>query len=382
MSRVNARKRGKKWQYYYDTAKIDGKRQTKYGSGLYTTQREALAAGQADLEQYNNGGYALVDQDISLADFAKIFINDIKTRRTLATVTSYQAALNACIVKELGAYKLVNINRYMVNQLVNKLKIEGYAKRTMTFYICVGRKLFDCARDHKILFDNPFANVEAPDNSLVNEGRPHTAYTDSYVKELMEAYKGDQLKPVIMLGYYAGLRISEMCALTWDDIDFNTRVITVNKQMSHDEKAKKFYFDTPKYNSSRYVEMPPELTEYLKQYKQAQTKSKRYQLNRDSSITEGNDFSFIITNWHGNLVCKRYVITRIRNLKKKNYPGFTVHSLRHTHCTKLIDSGVKEQYVQKRLGHKSLKTTLDTYTHLTENRRKTEADKLDYIFKN
>ncbi|WP_044974805.1 tyrosine-type recombinase/integrase [Ruminococcus sp. HUN007] len=89
---------------------------------------------------------------------------------------------------------------------------------------------------------------------------------------------------------------------------------------------------------------------------------------------------FVVTNWHGKIICKRYVIKRVELLKKKGYPAFKPHDLRHTHCTKLIDSGINMQYVQQRLGHKSLKVTLDIYTHLTAARRKTEASKLDSAF--
>lgn len=378
---TGVRKRGNTWQYYFDKASIDGKRQTVYRSG-FKTQKEAEAARAEAIAAYNNGGFVPLNNDISFSDFAKVFINDLHDNRYSATtIRSYRAALNARLIKKLGGYKLTSINRSIVNQFVNELQTEGLAKKTIQFYLTAGKKLFDVAAQHKITNDNPFKNVSAPDNSLINKGRPHTAYTDDYVNQLFEAYKDDELEPAIMLGYYAGLRISEMCALTWDDINFDTRVITVNKQIVHDELTKTFYFAPPKWNSVRRVKIPIVLCNYLFTLKQQRNgKQHKYKLNPDKSISEGNDFSFVITNWHGKIVCKRYIITRIRNLRQKSYPTFKVHDLRHTHCTKLIDSGVDMKYVQKRLGHKSLKTTLDVYTHLTEERRKTEDEKLDNVF--
>ena len=377
---TGVRKRGNTYQYYFDKASIDGKRQIEYRSG-FKTPKEAAAARAEAIAKYNNGGFVPLNNDISFADFSKIFVSELSENRyTLATITSYKAALNACLIPELGGYKLININRSIVNQFVNKLHNRGLSKSTIRLYICVGSKCFEVAKQHKILADNPFKGVTAPDNSIVNRGRPHQAYSDDYVKQLLTAYSGDKLETVLMIGYYAGLRVSEICALTWNDVDFVNKQLTVNKQIEHDEKLKIFYFANPKYNSIRTIDIPSVLCDYLHNLKLTQQKQQKYTLNTDRSITEGNDFSFILTNWHGKIVCKRYVITRIRQLKQKGYPAFKPHDLRHTHCTKLIDSGINMQYVQHMLGHKSLKVTLDIYTHLTSSRRKTEASKLDSAF--
>ncbi len=371
------RKRGNTWQYYFDKASIDGKRQTVYQSGFKTAE-EAKAARAEAIAKYNNGGIIPLKKDISFADFAKVFIEDLQQDRlSLATKTSYTAALNACLIDELGGYKLININKSIVNQLVNRLQAKGLTKNTIKLYICVGSKCFEAAKQHKIAVDNPFKGVTAPDNSIVNKGRPHQAYSDDFVKQLFTAYKGDKLETVLMIGCYAGLRISEICALTWNDVDFANKQLTVNKQIEHDEKLKIFYFANPKYNSTRTIDIPSVLCDYLHNLKLTQQKQQKYKLNPDRSISEGDDFSFILTNWHGEIVCKRYVITRIRQLKKKGYPAFKPHDLRHTHCTQLIDNGVNMQYVQQRLGHKSLKVTLDIYTHLTALRKSKEAEKLD-----
>ena len=377
---TGVRKRGKYYGYYFDKVSINGKRQTVTQSGFKTAQDAAKARAVA-IAAYNNGGFIPIDNKISFADFSEVFIEDLtENRYSPLTVKNYQDVLNACLLKELGQYKLTSINKSIVNQLVNKLKAEGKTKNTITGYLIVGKRLFDIAKQHKITNDNPFEGIDAPDNSLVNKGRPHKAYIDEYVNQLLSAYKGDKLEPVIKIGYYAGLRISEICALTWDDIDFDNKIINVNKQMVHDEKKRVFFFKAPKWNSVRRVEMPQLLCDYLAQLKQATANNQRYKLNQDLTITEGDDFSFVITNCKGKIVCKRFIITRVRNLVKIGYPHFTVHDLRHTHCTFLIDHDVDKRYVQKRLGHKSLKTTLDIYTHLTEGRRKTEADKLDNIY--
>lgn len=377
---TGVRKRGNYWAYYFDKVSINGKRQTETKSGFKSPQEAANARAEA-IAAYNNGGFVPLNNSISFVDFSKVFIKYlIENRYSPLSVKSYQDVLNACLLKELGQYKLTSINRSIVNQLVNKLHSEGKTKTTIEHYLIVGKRMFDIAKQHKITTDNPFNDITAPDNSLVNKGRPHKAYTDEYVNQLLSAYKGDKLEPVIMIGNYCGLRISELCALTWNDIDFQNKIINVNKQMVHDEKKRVFYFKTPKWNSVRRVEMPQVLCDYLAELKQVTANNQRYKLTQDQTISEGDDFSFVITNCSGKIVCKRFIIKRVKISSEMGYPHFTVHDLRHTHCTYLIDHHVDNRYVQKRLGHKSLKTTLDIYTHLTEERRKTEADKLDDIY--
>lgn len=64
----------------------------------------------------------------------------------------------------------------------------------------------------------------------------------------------------------------------------------------------------------------------------------------------------------------------------KTYPEFDFHSLRHTHCTMLLEAGLPIKYVQKRLGHKNIEVTMNIYNHLTENQASASKEKLDSIF--
>jgi integrase len=65
----------------------------------------------------------------------------------------------------------------------------------------------------------------------------------------------------------------------------------------------------------------------------------------------------------------------------KFYPAFNFHSLRHTHCTRLLEAGLPIKYVQERLGHKNISVTMDIYNHLTQNQAEQSKKALENVFK-
>jgi len=65
---------------------------------------------------------------------------------------------------------------------------------------------------------------------------------------------------------------------------------------------------------------------------------------------------------------------------RRGLPHFRTHALRHTHCTRLISNGIDLKYVQKRMGHKNINITLGIYTHLTEEKQKSESNRLNTLF--
>lgn len=378
---TGVRKRGNTWQYYFDKASIDGKRQTVYRSG-FKTQKEAEAARAEAIAKYNNGGFVPLDTNISLADFVKIFINDLKENRSsLNTIANTESSIDTYLLRLLGGYRVTDINQAVINQFINHLTDQGLAPNTIKYHCKTAKKLFDAAKRHKIITENPFDSVRIPDSSVINSGRPNYAYEDSTIQKLFDAYRQNScITTVLMLGYYAGLRVSEMCGLTWNDVDFTNNTLTVNKQLVRQPKTRKNYMVNPKYNSKRKIEMPDVLVDYLKGLSETRNNNQKYILNQDGSIKEGNDFQFVLVNDHGKATFRQNITKKIYEYSQRGYPAFKPHDLRHTHCTKLIDSGFNMQYVQKRLGHKSLKTTLDIYTHLTASRRSKEAEKLNSTF--
>ena len=199
----------------------------------------------------------------------------------------------------------------------------------------------------------------------------------------------------MMIGYRCGLRIGEVYALTWDDIDLEKKKLTVSKQIqwkqlprSEEEKQRSngskyakagfWYFSTPKCGSSRVIDMDTELTSLLQRERNRQTKAatyfeeryNRYYEDTSKRIT-GNpvdrEVDFVCRRENGeyiNLRTMQYTTQIIH--QQLHLPEFDFHSLRHTHATMLVENGAPLKYVQRRLGHKKIDVTMNIYQHLTE----------------
>lgn len=199
----------------------------------------------------------------------------------------------------------------------------------------------------------------------------------------------------MMIGYRCGLRIGEVYALTWDDIDLSNKKLTVSRQIqwkslprSEEEKQRTngskyaaagfWYFSAPKCGSSRTIDMDSFLTDLLLRERNRQLRAvayfdeRYYRYYEDSSkrITTNpidKEVDFVCRRENGeyiNLRTMQHTTTVIH--EQLHLPEFDFHSLRHTHATMLVENGAPLKYVQRRLGHKKIDVTMNIYQHLTE----------------
>ena len=159
--------------------------------------------------------------------------------------------------------------------------------------------------------------------------------------------------------FYCGCRKGEVYPLQWTDVDFNKNVIHVTKGLTYKVKGteENYVLSTPKTRSSiRDIVMPKQLVDVLKEH------YARYE--KVYGFT--NDF----------FVCGGVVPIRdtvLENFKNKcsdeaGVKKIRIHDFRHSHASLLINSGVNISVVSKRLGHASIKETLDTYSHMYQSK--------------
>ena len=199
----------------------------------------------------------------------------------------------------------------------------------------------------------------------------------------------------LMIGFYTGLRISEAFALTWDDIDFEKREITVNKQVIRRKKVNSIFsswcISTPKSKTSeRIIKFGETLYQALKAERAVQLKNElKYSdqyiihLLKSELDEKGNIFQriesvqksmkadfprirFICIDKNGKYIPQERMRNILILIREKMGININYHSLRHTHATLLIEAGADVKDVQARLGHNNIQTTLQTYVHDTK----------------
>ena len=191
--------------------------------------------------------------------------------------------------------------------------------------------------------------------------------SSSEQKKLEEAVfcSADPMTSGILIALYCGLRIGEICALQWTDIDFEEGILHVRKtllrirDLSPDAPRKtKVVIERPKTASSvRKIPVPAFLLTYLTAF---------------SSSPE----AYILTGSAAYMEPRLYLSRYKRILKAAGVQEYTFHTLRHTFATRWIDNGFDVKALSEILGHSSVKTTLQRYVHPSMESKRQQMEKL------
>lgn len=388
------------YEYRIEIAQVDGHRRWLSKSG-FLTKREAQAEGAKALAEYNSCGIANKRNiDISFSDFLDYWIaQDCLPSLKSVTIANYRKKIDNHIKPVLGGYRLKAIEKGRLQQFLQEMHNNGYARNTLLVIKGIITKSFGFAVDHKFIAFSPAIGLRLPTGEHTDipvRTAPHHFLGSETMAIIFERFpEGSSCHIPLMIGYHCGMRISEVFALTWENIDFASQSINICKQIqwrqfdrSKEEKQRTngssssnagcWYFSNPKYNSARTIYMDNALTALLLREKERQLSAKAYYGNRYVLYYEANNryVTTNTTNFPVHFICVRedgtYINPRVMQHTSSivhselNIPDFDFHSLRHTHATMLLDSGAPIKYVQTRLGHKSLSVTLNTYHRFTE----------------
>lgn len=381
MADINTRKRGEKWEYYFEIARSDGKRK-RISKGGFPTKTAAVKAGSEAYNEYNNVGQKFAPSEISVVDYLNYWLNTYcATNLKESTQTGYKKRINNHIIPVIGHYKLKDITPAILQKLINDMYKNNYSRNTLVSIKGILTNSFDYAvQPLGYIKSSPMLYVKIPKTENTKaRTEPHVYINKEYINMIFERFpEGTSPHIPLMLGYKCGMRIGEAFAVTWDDVDFNNSTITISKQLQWDENKKMWYFTPPKYNSYRTIDIDDSLKELLTKTKLLQEKAQNYYDDRYTLLfsdeygylneKSGSLVEFVNVRENGGFIQPR-VMQHTSSVIHKFFPEFDFHSLRHTHCTMLLENGAPMKYVQERLGHKDIKVTMNIYNHITKSQQ-------------
>jgi len=332
------------------------------------------------------------DSKMTLNEWYKKYVDVYYSRKVKPTTLASKDAMYQLHVRDtFGKMQLQKIKKTHVVEFYNSLSDKGLSSSSISFIHTYLNGMFKIAEDEGIIIKNPISgamgHIDTDDKTqrIALTLREQTLFMD-YLRNVPH---WNVYEPIFAVLFNTGLRIGEATALTWDDIDFEKKTISVTKTLV----VKKFYGDDefkyhiskPKTKSSiRTIPMIPEVIEALQQQQEI---NKRYKLKTNIVIDGCQDFVFITQRGKPrertglNRVCQRVVKNINAMLEKENREyeplrSFTAHTTRHTFATRAFEVGMTPKTVQTILGHSTLEMTMNIYTHVTEEKKLNEISLL------
>lgn len=332
----------------------DGKALYKYiYAKTYTEVRKKRNEYSVDCnitENYKNGK---VIMSAILDDFLTFQKNRVKE----STFTRYCDIVSLHIKPELGDIQVGRLTTKLIDAFINK-KIEsgridkkgGLSAKRVHDIISVLKLSLIFAQD-KCGYNVPNIKYTLP---KISTTKNKVLSKDDEAKLLIYITDNiDSMKSGVLISLCTGIRIGELCALKWSDIDFNSNLIFINKtlqripDMTNTAKTK-INISSPKSAAGvRYVPIPNILKNYLMQIHENVKSDDSYVLTSTKKYIEPSNYYLKYQEW----------------LKCCGIQKFSFHTLRHTFATRAIECGMDTKTLSEILGHSDVKITLSKYVH-------------------
>lgn len=380
---------GATWSYIIDVGRdpATGRRKQKKKGG-FATKKEAQEAAAKTIMEVSEGTY-VEEKNITFEAFAKEWLEIYKNSgRVKPSTCMFREVVMQRLLVFFGNAKLKSISRKTYQSFLDSLQKKGYAKNTILSTHAVGQLIFKKAVEMEIIKNDPTVFCVIPKKQKTVEELESERELPKYMekKQLIDFLEAAKIHG--LFGDYAafltlshtGMRIGELCALKWKDIDFKGKTISITKTLFCPFGVTRDYqLLTPKTKASkRVIDISQEVVNALLDHRAVQNELKmKY---RKTYIDE--DFVFVRDSeeWAGQPYYKKFASERAKRLFRiiGLEMNLTLHSFRHTHTSLLAKAGVPLEVIMERLGHTNDQITRTIYLHVTESRKKDAAQ----IFEN
>jgi integrase len=341
---------------------------------IYRPTEEAVIADLADITVGLRGGGYVPPSDITVGQWLDTWLR-VYAAPTIrpATWRSYESNIRVHLRPVLGHIQLRDLLPSHIQQLLNE-RIQTRSARTVELIHTVLHTALRQAVLEQLVTRNVAQAVRKPKK----EGKERRVLSVAEQDSLLMAAAEERLGAayVVLLG--TGLRVGELCALRWSDVDLKGRTLRVAQtairvRTPNGPRRTGFSINPPKTASGRRtIPLAASVASTLAEWK-LQQNTDRVFLGKAWKQTE-----YVFTSRDGTLLDPANINRTLdRITKRAGITHVNVHALRHTFATRLLESGVPAKTVQVLLGHSTVTLTLDIYAHVMPDTSRAAVDLID-----
>lgn len=310
-------------------------------------------------------------EEMTVADWVdtwrKVYADDIKD----TTQARYDIDIRLRILPDLGKIRLSDLKPMMIRELYNTAVADGLSGKSVKNLHGTLHRLLQDAVDNEIIGRNVADGVKIP--KTAKQAEEMKPLKDDKVPLFLDRIHGTKYEAVFYVDLFTGMREGEILGLTWENVDFERKRITIDHQLPKSQRrGKPVVFATVKNGKSRTISAPDEVFAMLRRVKARQAEERLR-----AGKAWRNERNLVFTDEMGQYLNYSTVYKNLKGIVADiGEPGTRFHDLRHTYATLSLQNGVDIKTVSETLGHATVAFTLDKYGHVTETMLSQSANKL------
>jgi integrase len=342
------------WRVKFDIGTTAGKRATRYIT-VRGTKAQAQAEAAKIIASTATGQFVDPSKE-TVTQFVDRWLRDWADQNIgNKTFVRYEQLLRKHVCARVGSIPVQKLHSADLQAIYAAMAREGLADQTRLHVHRVVNRMLGHAQQWGIVAANVAAVVDAPRV----RAREIDVLTTTQIQAVLKTLRGRPLYTIVAVLLATGLRRGELLALRWQDVDLDGATLKV-EQALEETKRGGLIFKAPKTrHGRRIVTLPPSTVAVLREHWKNQ-QQQRLSLGLGKAPPD----SPVFADWDGSVRSPHWLTQLWRKQMKVAGLKVTLHSLRHSHASTLIGSGLDVLTISRRLGHGSPVITLGVYGHL------------------
>lgn len=307
------------------------------------------------------------DQELTVGAYLAEWLEVQRHRLQPTTLKSYTGNVDRYLAPHIGDVALADLDVRQLERLYADLMSRGgdggrpLSRRTVEYAAATLRSALNDAVRTGLLDRNPASLARPPriDPTSPTEGDEELqVWTAEEARRFLEQIRGDRLRDLWVVALGTGMRRGELLGLRWEDVDIERATLHVRRSLQVVDGLVRL--KRTKTSRSRSLRIDERVVEVLDRRRRLQ------EIHREAAGDAWSDrWGLVFTEEDGSYLVPMNVSSAFRWLVRKlDVPVIRLHDIRHTHATLLLQAGTPVKVVSERMGHSTIRVTLDVYAHV------------------